>query len=116
MKKLLLLIFVFSLISCGSYNKIPYRQGKKIWTCQGYYQKLGRYDTNQLIKGNFLKGTSTIIHLSDNSCVVIWGKKCKFQKDELLFVKGEYWSSMRHCKYFLVNEPETLKYSLLDRK
>lgn len=29
----IIMMCVLSLMSCGGYNKIPYRQSKKVWTC-----------------------------------------------------------------------------------
>jgi len=81
-------------------------------------QYLGRYDTCCTIKENFLKGTTTIVFMDDDSCVVIWGKKCEFDKGDSLFAEARWWSTPpggAHWKYFLVNEDKTLKYSLLDR-
>jgi len=112
----IIVMFVLSLISCGGHNKIPYRQSKKIWKCS---YELGRYDTSSVIRENFLKGTTTIVYLQDDSCVVIWGKKCKFRKNEILYAKAEWWATPpggAHWKYFLVNDKGTIRYSLLNRR
>ncbi len=126
-KKLSYQIFFYSLIgivvmiiylactSCGSSNKIPYKQGKKTWDCT---TELGRFDTSCVIRENFFKGSTIIVYLHDDSCVVIWGKKCDIPKGEILYAKTEWWSTPpggSHWRYFLINENETIRYSLLNR-
>ena len=112
--RIFLFLALLILASCATTS--PYKSARKAWNCSSTYQELGRYDTSVTIKENFIKGRTTIVHLQDDSCVVIWGKKCDFDPGELLFAKGEYWASIGHCKYFLINEAETHRYSLLDRK
>ena len=107
MKKLILLICVISLIACTT-KRIPYSQGRKIWKCS---QELGRFDTCCIIKENFFKGSANIVYM-DSACVMIWGRKCEINKGELLYAKSEWWPSVGHWKYFLVNEDETIKYTL----
>ncbi len=111
----IIIMCVLSLLSCGGYNKIPYRQSKKQWTC---LTTLGQYDTSSVIRENFFKGSTTIIYLQDDSCVVIWGKKCEFDRGDSLFAKAEWWATPpggSHWKYFLINKDKSLRYSLLNR-
>jgi len=110
MKKLLILTIILSLLSCAISHK--YRPAKKVWICE--LQKLGQYDTSCMIKENFLKGTTTLVFMDDDSCVVIWGKKCEFNRGDSLFVKAEWWAP-GHWRYFLVDKNKTHKYSLLNR-
>lgn len=112
---LLILIITLGIIMLIFSSCASFKPARKVWKCQEIHQELGRYDTSVTIRENFLKGTTTIVHLHDDSCVVIWGKKCDFTLGELLFATGEYWATIGHCKYFLVNEAGSLKYSLLDR-
>lgn len=109
-------LFLALLILASCAINPPHKSARQIWNCSSTYQELGRYDTSMTIKENFFKGTTTIVHLQDDSCIVIWGKKCDFDPGELLFAKGEYWGSIGHCKYFLINEAKTRRYSLLERK
>ncbi len=112
LKIMRIFLFLALLILTSCATKPPYKSARKIWNCESTYQELGRYDTSATIKENFFKGTTTIVHLQDDSCIVIWGKKCDFDPGELLFAKGEYWASIGHCKYFLINEGGTIKYTL----
>ena len=98
-------------MSCAAQKK--YRSAKKEWTCE--LQELGLYDTCATIKENFFKGRTIIVYLQDDSCVVIWGKKCEIEKGEMLYAKAEWWATPPggcHWKYFLVNKEKTIRYSL----
>ncbi len=80
---------------------------------------MARYDSCRQIKKKFFHGNTLLIYMQDKSYVVIWGKKkkCKFRKNEMLYYKVEKWYSPgfpgSHCKYFLSNRDESIKYSLL---
>ncbi len=112
---LLILIITLGVVITICSSCASFKPSRHVWNCQSTYQEIGRYDTSVTVRENWMKGTTTIIQLQDDSCVVIWGKKCEFERGELLFATGEYWSTIRQCKYFLENEAGTLKYGLLDR-
>lgn len=76
---------------------------------------LGKYDTSCVIRKNFFKGSTTIVFLQDDSCVVIWGKKCEIKKGDMLYAKAEWWATPpggEHWKYFLINKDRSIRYSL----
>lgn len=116
---LILIVIVGTLLLIfSSCNRGIFQPSMHISTCQNYYQEIGRYDTSTTIKAPWYRGTTTIIYLYkalDDNCVAIWGKRCEFEKEELLFVEAEYWGSIGRCKYFLINEAGSLRYSLSDR-
>lgn len=112
---LLILIITLGIVITIFSSCATYKPARKVWNCQEVHQEIGHYDTSITIQENWMKGTTTIIHLQDDSCVIIWGKKCEFERDELLFATGEYWYTIGQCKYFLENEAGTLRYGLLDR-
>ena len=110
----IVMIVIFTLCSCSTHK---YVSSRKTWKCE--LQPLGTYDTSSVIRENFLKGNTTIIYLQDDSCIVIWGKKCEFIKGDSLFAKAEWWATPpggSHWKYFLVNKEKTIRYSLLNRQ
>lgn len=110
--KSLIVMCVISLMSCNVTNKIS---TTKFEDCIDY---LGTYDTARLIPTHFLRGNTTIVCFEDDSAVVIWGKKCEFVKSEPLYAKAVWFYSPGfgggRWKYFLMNEDESIKYSLLD--
>jgi len=111
MKNLLILSIVMSLIGCGMFEKLPIDE-------EDCLTKLGRYDTSIVIKPGFMKGKQTIVYMQDDSCVVIWGKECKFRKNEMLYAKAEWWGvspGASHWKYFLINEDDNIRYTLLNQ-
>ena len=111
MKKLMLFTIAIALCSCMAQRQLPFND-------EDCLTILGRYDTSQVIKENFFTGSTTIIYLQDDSCIVIWGKKCEIEKGEMLYAKAEWWATPpggSHWKYFLINEDETIRYSLLNR-
>ena len=73
---------------------------------------IGYYDTLSVISDKFLQGTTIIVHLLDDTHVVIWGKYCEFSRGDELFVLSERWYGSGHtiCKYYLMNE--THKYAI----
>jgi len=109
MKQLLfsiLIMTVLSLLSCGPL---------KTFSDEECREQLGRYDTNCVIPAKWHHGTTTIVYMQDDSCVIIWGKKCEFRKNEMLYAKAEWWGAApgsSHWKYFLINKEETIRYSI----
>ena len=113
MKKLLILALVLSLLGCGGALHLNTISGG-----DDCLTKLGRYDTSVVIRDTFFKGSTTIIYMQDDSCVVIWGKKCEFRKNEMLYAKAEWWAALpggSHWRYFLINEDNNIRYSLLNQ-
>ena len=111
MKKLLILAITLSLLSCSTQRK--FSPSKKNWDCLTI---LGTYDTSCVIKENWLHGSTTIIYLQDDSCIVIWGKKCEFNRGDSLYAKAEWWATPpggSHWKYFLIIEDDNIRYTLL---
>lgn len=108
----LIVICVLSLMSCGSFSRMSTFPDDD---CIDY---LGTYDTARLIPTHFMRGNTTIVCFQDDSAVVIWGKKCEFSKGESLYAKAVWMYSPGfgggHWKYFLINDDESLKYTLLD--
>ncbi len=116
MKKLLILTIVISLLGCGGALHLNTISGGDDCLTQ-----LGRYDTSVVIAPGFMKGKQTIVYMQDDSCVMIWGKTCEFRKNEMLYVKAEWWATppgtwSNHWKYFLINKDKSLRYSLLPNK
>lgn len=77
---------------------------------------IAKYDSCRLLKRKFLESYSTLIYLQGTTCV-IEGKKCEFKVNEMLYYKAEKWYppdfSGSHCKYFISNEDESIKYPKL---
>ena len=108
----MLFTIAIALCSCMVQRQLPFND-------EDCLTILGRYDTSQVIKENFFTGSTTIIYLQDDSCIVIWGKKCAFRKNEMLYAKAEWWShppGVGHWKYFLINEDNNIRYALLKNR
>jgi hypothetical protein len=109
-----LLVFLIILAIALFSSCSTYKPARKVWKCE--LQPLGNFDTCYTIKENFFKGTTTIIQFTDDSCVCIWGKKCDFDPLEVVYAKPEFWGSIGRWKYFAVNQDQTKRYTLLDRR
>ena len=111
MKKLIyLLILISSTFSCMAPKHVP--QDVSLYSS---FREHGTLDSSAVIKGGFLHGKNTIVY-TDSNTMVIWGKKCDFKPGDKVFSYGEYWNGPYgcYCKYFIINDAGTIKYSILD--
>lgn len=100
--------------SCAGYKGTFIEPSRGRQECE--LQPLGKYDTSAIVKENFFKGSTTTIYLQDDSYVSIWGKKCNFVKNEMIYAKPEFWGSIGLWKHFAVNKELSKRYTLLRQR
>lgn len=110
MKRMMFLMVIVTILSssCGVFQKLSAPVSH-----EPVIEQLGDYVRSAPMPKRWHQGKTTIIYMADTTCIVIWGDGCDYTPGESLYAKSVWWSTIGSWKSFLVNDGETIKYSLL---
>lgn len=109
MKTLIFLISILFFVSCAMKPGYGLPEEDKIYITKQY---VGKFDTCRAMNHKWYITPTMVICLDNSTALIITGKKCKFKKGEMLYVKTDFWYVTNHWKWYLLNYDESLRYFL----